>query len=446
MTQQFGFRASRNLAEVEDRDDCWDNLEIDRRDLALLVGTSAAGVTEGDYFNCKDLTTFLEPQISGLTVGAASGLVAMLGKISKNGDSGIGTLSGATVNNDRAYYNASFGIISASTNSFLSPTTISGYTSGAQYLIGPAYVPSLTISGFNFKGETEQWSDYFVKYRTYLRLTDSGGTPRFSPLYLAPPTVLDSNVLWLDAEFSTITLDGGGVRRWEDVLQRANASQTEAAYRPTIIASDLNGKSTVQFDGTNDFLNIGTIGATLPTAATLIVVFSLSNTATAGDSVYSIVSSLANISSAWRSGSGNGAWGLFTNSIISNFPAAMPVNGTVVASIRASTAYGLEFRLNSVRQSFISPPSYSYSSAGNFVIGVSDSVSRSNAFQGSISSLALFSEVLSDAELFSQEEYLRWRYGFVLDPDAADFSFTRVIHDERLNEFRLEDDSILEAG
>ena len=124
----------------------------------------------------------------------------------------------------------------------------------------------------------------------------------------------------------------------------------------------------------------------------------------------------------------------------------MPVNGTLIMSVRASTAYGLEFRLDGVRQSFIAPPSYTYSRAGNFVIGVSDSVSRSNAFQGSISSLALFNEVLSDAELFSQEEYLRWRYSFVFNPDATDLSFTKVIHDERVNEFRLEDDSILEAG
>ena len=60
--------------------------------------------------------------------------------------------------------------------------------------------------------------------------------------------------------------------------------------------------------------------------------------------------------------------------------------------------------------------------------------------------LALFNEVLSDAELLSQEEYLRWRYGFVFDPDAIDLSFAKVIHDERTSEFRLEDDSIVEAG
>ena len=443
MTQQFGFRASRNLAEVENRDLCWDNLGIDRRDLALLVGTNAAGVTEGDYFNCKNLTTFLEPQISGLTVGAGSGLAAMLSKISANGDTGIGTLSGATINNDRAYYNAAFSIISASTNSFFSPVTVSGYSAGAQYLIGPASVPSLTVSGFNFAGNTKQWSDYFVKYRNYLSVTDGAGTPRFSPLYLAPPTTIDSNVMWLDAEFSEVVVEGTAVRRWEDVLRRSNAAQTEESYRPTLITNDLNGKPAIYFIA-GSFLNIGTLGAALPTAATLIVVFSLSNTLAGGDTNYSIISSLANNLSAWRAPNGNGRWGLFTDSIINNFPSNMPLNGTVIASIRASSSYGLECRINSSTRSFLPPP-YDYSSAGNFVIGVSDVVSRTNALRGGINTIAFFSEVLSDAELFSQEEYFRWRYGFVYDPDAADLSFTKVIHDERQNQFLLEDDSVLEV-
>jgi len=446
MTQQFGFRASRSLAEVENRNECWDNLGIDRRDLALLVGTSAAGVTEGDYFNCRNLTTFLEPQISGLTIGAGSGLTAMLGKISKNGDSAVGTLSGVTINNDRAYYNANLDIISASSNSYFSPTTASGYVGGAQYLIGPAYIPSLTISGFNFRGQTQPWSNYFIKYKTALRLTDSGSTVRYSPLYLAPPTALESNVLWLDAEYSAITLDGAGVRRWDDVLLRANASQSEAAYRPTVIADDIAGKPGIAFDGSNDFLNLGAIGGILPTGATVIIAFSLSNALTSGDDVYSLISSLANISSSWRNGTENGYWGLFTSSIIFNFPVSMPVNGTLIASVRASTAYGLEVRLNSIVQSAIAPGSYTYSNAGNFVIGVSDSVSLSNAFRGSIHSIAFYDKVLDTTELNSQEEYMRWRYGFVFNPDDAPFSFSNTLHDERATAFRLEDDSILEAA
>jgi hypothetical protein len=177
----------------------------------------------------------------------------------------------------------------------------------------------------------------------------------------------------------------------------------------------------------------------------MLVVFSLSDNLSGGDAVYSIVSSLANISSSWRNGGPNGSWGLFTSSIISNFPTDMPVNGTVVASVRASNAYGLEFRLNGVRQSFVAPPSYSYTSAGNFVIGVSDSISRSNAFQGSINSLAFFDEVLSDAELISQEEYLRWRYGFIYNPDAEPLTYSRVLHSERNSAWLLEDGAEVEA-
>lgn len=445
MTQQFGFRASRSLAEVLNRDTCWDNLGIDRRDLALLVGTSAAGVTSRDYFNCKDLTAFLEPQVSGLTTGASSGLTAMSAKISKNGDTGIGTLSGATINNDRAYYNSAFDIISASTNSFFSPTSSGGYSAGAQYLLGPVSIPSLTISGLDFKGQSRAWSSYFVKYRNYLRFVDSGSTIRYSPLYLAPPTALPSNVLWLDSEFSAITIEGGGVKRWSDVLSRASAEQNEASYRPVVTANEIYQKNGITFDGANDFLNLGSIGGAMPTAATLVVALSISTAALSGDEVYSVISSLANVSSAWRSGSGSGNWGLFTASIIGGFPASMPANGTIVMSVRASSAYGLELRINSQRNSFLPSGSYSYSSSGNFVIGVSDSVSSSNAFRGSIHSIAFFNEVLSDAELSSQEEYMRWRLGSILDPDSASLSFTRTLHDERMTALTLEDDSVLEV-
>lgn len=445
MTLQVGFRASRNLAEVFQRDECWDNLGIDRRDLALLVGTSAAGVTQDDYANCANLATFLEPQISGVSALASSGFTAMTGKIGKNGDSGIGTISGNVLNNDRAYTNAAFDIVSASTNSYFSPIASGGYEGGAQYLLGSVSIPSLTISGFNFRGPTLNWSNYFVKYQNYLQFIDSGSTVRYSPLYLAPPSALTSNVLWFDSEFSSFTLSGSGVVRWDDVLLRGYASQADALYRPVLIANDIANKNGVYFDGSNDFLNIGSIGGSIPTEATIIITVSLSNVSSGGDTVYSLLSSLANTSSAWRSGSGNGNWGLLTGSIISGFPTNMPVNGTLVMSVRASTAYGLEVRINGARRDFRTPGTYTYNSSGNYVLGVSDSTSRSNALRGSIHSVAFFNKVLTDAELNSQELYMSWRHGFIYELDAAAFSFTKVIHDERTAEFRLEDDSIVEA-
>lgn len=444
MTQQFGFRATRNLAEVEDKNACWDNLAINRSDLPLLVGTSAAGVTEGDYFNCKNLNSSLEAQVNTLSAGAASGFVAMAGKISKNGDSGISALSGTIINNNRAYYNGNYNIISASTNSFFSPITASGYSSGAQYLIGATYLPNLTISGLTFAGKTKEWSNYFVKYRSYLRLTDSGSTSRFSPLYLAPPTAVQSNVLWLDGEFSSFTIEDGGIKRWDDVTQRGSASQATSANRPTLVASELASKPAVFFDGSNDFLSLGSIGGSIPTGATLIVLFSLSGlNGVTGDSDYCILSSLNNVSSAWR----NGSWGLFTANLIGNFPSpvTMPANGTILATVRASSAHGLEFRINGSRQSFIAPGSYTYSSNGNFVVGVSDATSAGHAFRGYIHSLALFSEVLSDAELNSQEEYFRWRYGSVWDPDALALSSTKILQGEQFEDLEFENDTLIEV-
>ena len=60
--------------------------------------------------------------------------------------------------------------------------------------------------------------------------------------------------------------------------------------------------------------------------------------------------------------------------------------------------------------------------------------------------LAIYNEVLDDKVLKAQEEYFRWRYGFTApNPDAAAFSYTKVIHDEDTTPFLLEDDSILEV-
>jgi len=59
--------------------------------------------------------------------------------------------------------------------------------------------------------------------------------------------------------------------------------------------------------------------------------------------------------------------------------------------------------------------------------------------------LALFNEVLSDVDANSMEEYLRWRYGFIYDPDADALTYTKLLHSERNAAWLLEDDSPVEA-
>jgi len=98
MAQQYGFRASSNLSEVQDRNACWNNLGINRNDLPLLVGTSAAGVTSADYQAIAGLTSSLESQIVAAVSGSSSTLSILQGKIVKTGDFNIGNIFAPIVN------------------------------------------------------------------------------------------------------------------------------------------------------------------------------------------------------------------------------------------------------------------------------------------------------------------------------------------------------------
>ena len=189
MAQQYGFRASSNLSEVQDRNACWDNLGINRNDLPLLVGTSAAGVTSADYAAIIGLTSSLESQIVATVSGSNNTLSLLQGKIAKTGDSSIGNIFAPIVNNDRPYANAANTIYGPSTASFFSPVNASGFTSGAQYKLGPVVTTTSTISGFNYNGIAPSWNDYYVRYKQYLAIQEQPSwTQRRSPLYLAPPS------------------------------------------------------------------------------------------------------------------------------------------------------------------------------------------------------------------------------------------------------------------
>jgi hypothetical protein len=171
MTQQYGFRTSSNLSEVLDRNVCLDNLGIDRRDLALLVGTSDAGVVESDYQAIVGLTSNLEQQIVTLASGATAILPPLLNKASRFGDTFTGSIFAQSINNDRPYYDAANTIYGPSTASFFSPANASGFSSGAQYKLGPVFASTTVVSGLTFNGAAPSWNDYFVRYKQYLRLT-----------------------------------------------------------------------------------------------------------------------------------------------------------------------------------------------------------------------------------------------------------------------------------
>jgi hypothetical protein len=422
MAQQYGFRASNNLSEAQDRNACWDNLGINRNDLPLLVGTSAAGVTSADYQAIAGLTSSLESQIVAAVSGSSSTLSILQGKIIKTGDSSIGNIFAPIVNNDRPYTNAANSIYAPSVNSFFSPVNSSGFTSGAQYKLGTVTTTTSTISGFNYNGIAPSWNDYYVKYKQYLTIQEEPSwTTRRSPLYLAPPSQIAGNVLWLDSEFSAFVQDGSGVRQWRDVLGRGGAIQETTANQPTLVPNVLNGKPGIVFDGSNDSLSLGNIGALFPTAATFIVALTIGEPNARGDTDYNILGTLNNISNRWRTGTGNGDFGLFTSVIQGGFPEQMPANGTYIMTVQASQSFGLSFRANSLQtgiQSNQFTSRITYTPNGIYMLGANANA-LAGFFTGTIYSMAFFNRLLSAKELRSAEEYFAWRLNYVFDPDRS---------------------------
>lgn len=412
MTQQYGFRAANNLSEVEDKNDCIDNLGIDRRDLPLLEGTSAAGVTSSDYQAIIGLTSNLEQQIVTITGFASSQAAAMATKATITGDTFTGTIFVDSVNNDRPYTPLNGTIIGPSTASFFSPAANGLFSTGGQYKLGPITAPTVTVSGLNYTGTVRPWGIQFERYKNFATVQEQPSfTNRRVPLFLPPPTTINGCVFWLDAEYSEIQLDASnGVIQWKGVANGPVAVQSTVGERPLLVTNVMNGKPAIRFDGSNDSLSMGNLGTSVPTAGTIVL------KARILDGDYNIIGSLNNTGNRWNAGGGTGAFGLFTSTLQSGFPVRAEFNGTFTFAVRASAAYGLEVRKNGIQQDY-KATGFTYAGGDNWAIGRSGGAT--GFFNGDIHAIALFNRILSDKELRTVEEYFAWRYDGVYDPDRA---------------------------
>ena len=412
MAQQYGFRSSSDLAEVEDRNICMDNLGIDRRDLTLLEGTSAAGVTEVDYRAIINLSSNLEQQITTITGFAGSQVAAMATKATITGATFSGSVFVDSINNDRPYTLLNGNIIGPSTVSFFSPAASGLFSTGGEYKLGPITANTVTTSGLNYTGTLQEWNAQFARYKNFATVQEQPSwTDRRVPLFLPPPTAIGGCIFWLDAEYSQMELDeSNGIIQWKGVGGGPVAAQATVASRPLLVANVMNGKPAVRFDGSNDSLTMGNLGSFFPTAATLVMKVRIL------DNDYNIIGTLNSTSNRWNSGSGAGNFGLFTTAIQSGFPASAEFNGTFTFSVRASAAFGLEVRENGIRQDY-KAAGFTYTGGDTWVIGRSGGAS--GFFNGDIHSIALFNRILSDKELQTVEEYFAWRYDGVYDPDRV---------------------------
>jgi hypothetical protein len=428
MSQQYGFRASNNLSEAENNNSCLDNLGINRNDLPLLENTSASGVTEADYQSIIGLSSNLESQIIALSAFSLSGLTTLSTKATATGDTFTGNLLTDRVNNDRPFTPLDGSIIGPSTISYFSPAASGVFSSGGEYKLGPITASTVTTSGVNYTGAVQEWNPRFERYKSFLRIQEQPSwTVRYSPLYLPPPTAISGCQIWLDAEYSSFDLDASnGVIGWRSLAGGLFASQATVANRPIYTANVINSKPAIRFDGSNDLLSLGNIGSLFPSAATMVCIVRVL------DADYNIFSTLNNSGCRWNGGAGTGSLGVFTTAIQSTFPASsMPLNGTWVMSVRISTAYGLEVRLNGVRIDY-KATGFTYAGGDTFLIGAAPG--SQGFLNGDIHSLALYNRVLTDRELRTIEECFAWRYDGVYNPDRI-----QVLQLEDFTPIELED-------
>lgn len=422
MTQQYGFRASNNLSEALDKDACWDNLSINRQDLPLLAGTSAAGVVANDYQAIIGLTGNLESQIATLSGLALTQLSDLLLKTRNNGDTFTGSIITDFVNNDRPYVTQSGAIIGPSTVSYFSPASGGVFSSGGEYKLGPVTAETITTSGLNYVGTTLPWTNRTVQSDVVARIQEQPSwTSRNVPLFLGPPTFFDGCVLWLDTEFSNVDLrpetlegvpTGSGivVVEWKGVDGGPTASQPDEGDRPLWVENVLGGKSAVRFVGINsepnlDYLILGNLGYLVPNAATVVI-----RATVAGDSSYNIFSTLNNIANRWNNGTGSGDFGVFTTARQLSFPSGAVSSGTHTFSIRASQSYGLEVRRGGARQDY-KASGFTYTGGDTWLLGTSaNNANVDGYFTGDIFAMAVFNRVLSDKEVGSVEQYFTQRF------------------------------------
>lgn len=96
---------------------------------------------------------------------------------------------------------------------------------------------------------------------------------------IEPPPVTDL-ALWFDASSyinPSSPPDGGDVEAWADLAGYAGISRATAAGRPTLQAGVQNGRSVVEFDGVDDYMDL-TPWSTLPQPVTTFLVGKIGTT------------------------------------------------------------------------------------------------------------------------------------------------------------------------
>lgn len=221
-----------------------------------------------------------------------------------------------------------------------------------------------------------------------------------------------STALWYDAsDAATITTVGGAVSQWNDKSGSSrNATQGAEASRPLLVQAAVNGRSAIDFDGSNDFMSSSLTAAGLFSNAFCFVALFQRRRSGNSDAVpvnrriTNIASPFDGFSSTRRIGTGSAQTSLtsvsWTN--ISSLP-----NSPTLFSFCATPSTAYE-HLNGTLVGQQSTVGISFSDPG----GATNLGGTSNVnFGGYLCETVVVSALLSDGDREKLEGYLAHKWG-----------------------------------
>lgn len=229
--------------------------------------------------------------------------------------------------------------------------------------------------------------------------------------------------LWLRAD-AGVTMDGSNnVSQWMDQSLSGNtASQGTGANQPNLVASGIDGKPTLSFNGSSDVLSVADNSVLRSTAQTVVVIGKYAS----GGSANGVFAAKSN--TGWTSGYGlsrkSGAQeGFFAHSGVSYRAQASSGDGLaqdVFALMQGQYNDNdtVKYFRNGVEKASIAIPAVT-DSTGPFEIG--GQAGGSNYLSGEIAEVLVYEQVLSDADRAHVEAYAYYRYGLGSQP-AVSFS------------------------
>lgn len=217
---------------------------------------------------------------------------------------------------------------------------------------------------------------------------------------LLVPIPLDNLEVWLKADAITGYANGAEITSWADSSGNGrNATQSNFDQYPLYIASGLNSKPTVRFDGMDDYLDLGDLSGAFPSAATLFVVATIN-----ANQNYSLYDTHNHTPYWYYSFTSQGYIGVFRSPRLENHPAAPPSSGSHIFTVKSS-ASTYEVFFDGVSQG---AQTAAYSAGTYHRLGMPAS---SNAvLNGDISEVIVYSTALSGGSIAQVEAYLEAKY------------------------------------